>query len=70
MGFSQDDLAELQARLNAGKVRLGPRIQKRAQMQITFMGQVLEPNLQKRAKKAKPGPDVLSYDAQYQLRLW
>ena len=71
MGFSQDDLAELQARMNAGKIRFGPGIQARERLQISYMGQPLaEHRKPKRPGKEKPAEEFLSYDAQYQLRLW
>ena len=67
MGFTQADFEELQGRLNAGKIRFGPRIQPRPRNNVPGL-----PDLNKSKRppsKEKKPPNEPGYE-QFQLRLW
>ena len=64
MGFSQADWEELQ-RLQGklGRIRYGPRQQRAAPIQLSFLAPV------ETRKRSKKPPDEPGYE-RYQLRLW
>lgn len=66
MAFSQADFAELQAKLNAGKIRFGPRIVPRPPIHIPGLPDLGKP---KRPKKEPKPLEEPGYE-RFQVRLW
>jgi hypothetical protein len=69
VGFSPADWEELQ-RLQGklGRIRFGPRQQRAAPIQLSFLPPAGPPNRPKRERAKKP-PDEPGYE-RFQLRLW
>jgi hypothetical protein len=66
VGFSQEDLQGLQARLNEGKIRFGPRMMPRPPIHVPGLADLRKP---KRPAMERKRPDEPGYDRS-QLRLW
>jgi hypothetical protein len=68
MGFSQGDWQELQAKLNAGKIRFGPRLMPRLPIHVPGLPDLDKPK-RPPARERRRSRDDPGYE-RYQLRLW